>query len=162
MTWSKYGTEFNDECANADLSDAAYRTHREAIDWIYLVERFDCRVPKQRMRRIATTPEWELAVKELLEKNFWREEDETYYVMHHRDVIRQSLMSQQQKRYRDRSAQIRRRNRQAGKDPDVSGGVSADVSADPAATQSDSQTDRQTALEQGEVATWPPVAEIKP
>ncbi len=38
MTWAKFGTEFPDECAHQGMSDAAYRTHSEALIYLHRVE----------------------------------------------------------------------------------------------------------------------------
>lgn len=56
MTWSKYGLEFWDDCANANLSDAAARTHAEAISWVYRMEDTQLRVQKNMIRRFAGAP----------------------------------------------------------------------------------------------------------
>lgn len=148
MTWCKLGAEFDDECAAAGLSDAAYRTHVEAIGFLYRVERYDCRIPKHLIRRFAGSTAYDIAIKELVKIGYWREEDEAYFVMHHRDVVRQSLVAQQAKRSRDRTAQAKKRARQSQKD------VSADVSA-----ATDRQTDKQPATEQGGV-DWPEAKQV--
>jgi hypothetical protein len=38
VTWVKLGDEFFDDCADAGLSDAAVRTHAEAIGFLYRLE----------------------------------------------------------------------------------------------------------------------------
>ena len=53
MTWQKLGTEFPDDCAEANLSDAAFRTHVEAIGYLYGQENFECTVKKSTVRRWA-------------------------------------------------------------------------------------------------------------
>src|SRR5918998_2982553 len=74
MTWCKFGTEFFDDLANAGLSDAAVRTHAEAISWIYRVEQTDLRIPKHLVRRFAGSEAWEVAVKDLVAAEFWRDD----------------------------------------------------------------------------------------
>jgi hypothetical protein len=136
MTWAKYGAEFRDDCANAELSDTAVRTHAEAIGWIYRIERTDLRIPKHLMRRFAGSPQWEVAVRDLVAAGFWQDRGDAYVVRHHGDVIRASIAAQRRKRERDKRAQSAWRKRNT--DPDVSGDVSADVIGD-----ADSQTDSQ-------------------
>ncbi len=143
MTWAKYGSEYSDEIANAGLSDAAYRTHTEAIGWLYRIEDLKLRIPKHLLRRFAGSDDYETAVKELAEVAFWRDRGDTWEIVHHADVIRQSIQAQRQKRDRDKRAQQARRNRVAAgpEPPAASGGVSADVSAG-VMGDTDSQTDR--------------------
>lgn len=71
VTWSKYGAEFWDDCANAGLSDAAARTHAEAISWIYRVEQAELTIAKHLVRRFAGSPVWESAVAELVSVGYW-------------------------------------------------------------------------------------------
>jgi hypothetical protein len=65
MTWAKYGSEYSDEIANAGLTDAAYRTHTEAIGWLYRIEDLKLRIPKHLLRRFAGSADYDTAVKEL-------------------------------------------------------------------------------------------------
>jgi hypothetical protein len=139
MTWPKFGTEFPDDCAEADLSDAAYRTHAEAIIYLYGQENFALTVKKSTMRRWAGSKHAEQAAAELVAKGFWRDGAAQWTVVHHANVIRQSLAAQQLKRERDKKAQEKFRNKASD--------ISADVSADQAATQTDRQTDRQPKAE---------------
>ena len=138
MTWAKFGTEFDDEVAHAGLSDAAYRTHSEAIKYLYGIESADLRIPKHQVRRIAGSPDYETGVKELVGAGFWRETADAYVVVHHAAVIRESLQAQRAQRARNRQAQRAFRQRHPAPDqaPEISAYVSADVSADP-----DRQTD---------------------
>jgi hypothetical protein len=73
MTWQKKGTEFGDDCAEAGLSDAAYRTHDEAIGYIYGQENFALTVKKSTMRRWSGSDRAEQAATELVAKGFWKE-----------------------------------------------------------------------------------------
>ena len=131
MTYQKIGQEFWDECAHAGLSDAAVRTHAEALGWLYRVESKDLRVPKHLLHRFAGSTEWETAVKDLVAAGFWRDHGDNWVVVHHATVYRGSLGAQRKKRERDRRAQAAHRKRQSG----------ADVSAYPV-----SQSDRSTQL----------------
>lgn len=142
MTWRKTGTEFDDECANVGLSDAAYRTHLEGIGFVYKIENVECRFAKTALRRFATSEHTSEAIRELLDHGFWGEHANHYEIRHHADVIRDSLAAQQNKRDRDRKAQQNRRAKQDkdSAERDVSGDVSADTR----------QTDRQTDKHLGE------------
>ncbi|HEY1319560.1 MAG TPA: hypothetical protein VGF32_04905 [Streptosporangiaceae bacterium] len=120
MTWTKTGSEFSDECAAAAISDSAYRTHHEAIGWLYQIEDTTLRIRKGLIRRFAGSDLWESAAKELADAGFWRDHGDAWEILHHADVIRQSIAAQQQKRDRDKRAQRghRRRARDNPEDPD--------------------------------------------
>lgn len=145
MTWRKTGVEFDDQCADVELSDAAYRTHMEAIGYLFKTESDSGRITNGAMRRFATSPDATAATKELCDVGFWKNHGNHFEVIHHADVILESLEAQHAKRDRDRAAKQRQRAKQSGApkdgaEPDVSG----DVSADPR------QTDRQTSKHLGD------------
>lgn len=144
MTWTKLGDEFSDECAAHELSDSAFRTHVEAIGWIYRVEQMDLRIPKHLVRRFAGSAHFEEAIDFLVSIGWWKRLVAHYEIVHHREVIRSSITMQQKKRERDRKAQQRRRSGDVTDDvtTDVSDGVSADV-GDGVSGYADSQTDKQ-------------------
>lgn len=147
MTWAKYGAEFWDDCANAELSDAAARTHAEAIGWVSRIERTDLHIPKHLMRRFAGSPQWDVGVHDLVAAGFWQDSGDAYVVVHHADVIRASIAAQRRKRERDKRSQHQWRKRNT--DPDVSGDVSA---------YADSQTDSQEEkVTNDETKGWPEV-----
>lgn len=150
MTWTKTGDEFADDCANVDLSDAAYRTHHEAISWLYRVERIDCRVPTRLVPRFAGSPHVDLAIQELINVGWWRINQQDYEIVHHAEVIRGSIVAQQKKHERDRKSQAAARARSRPS-------VSADVIADP-----DRQTDKQPAVTAGpQTNGWPETMEAR-
>jgi hypothetical protein len=144
MTWAKYGTEFSDECAEAGLSDAAYRTHAEAIEWLYRVEQPTLRIPKGIARRFAGSPHYERAITELVAAGFWEDCGDCWTVVHHSGVIRESLRQQHLTRARNRRAQRAWRDRQAAQDgqPESHRSVSAYVIGN-----ADRQTDKQAPKE---------------
>jgi hypothetical protein len=111
MAMADYGTEFSGECEAAGLSDAAYRTHREAIDWLYRAEQPSCRVPKAVVRRLPGGNR-RRAVVELLAAAFWKEHEECFEVIHHAEVIRDCLPRQLHAREQARLRQRARRARQ--------------------------------------------------
>lgn len=128
MTWTKTGVEFPAQCADAGLSDAAYRTHHEMITALYTLDRADAtdlQIAKRQLRRYVECADAETAIKDLVAAEFWRDDGEHWVLVHHADVVRASLIAQQLKRRRDRDAQRTWRD----KEKPVSADVSADVSA---------------------------------
>lgn len=160
MTWTKLGDEFSDECANTGLPDSAYRTHVEAIAWLYRVERMDLQIPKRLLPRFVGSEEWAAAVDTLVAIDYWKDRGTAYEVVHHADVIRSSIVAQQSKRSRDKkaSAAFRRRSGGPTEQDNVSADTSDDVSAD-----ADRQTDIQAALKPSHLQAgdnWPTPAPI--
>jgi hypothetical protein len=146
MCWSKFGTEYSDELADAAMSDAAFRTHTEALMFLYRIESRDLRIKKHVIRRFAGSGEWQAAVRELVAKRFWREDRGDYVIEHHAVVYRGSVGAQRAKRSRDREAQKahRAREKAAKQAAKAARNVSADVSTDASAYVGATQTDRQT------------------
>lgn len=140
MTWQKLGQEFWDECAEADLSNGAVRTHAEAIGWLYRVDSRDLKIPRHLVRRFAGSETWESDVKELLGAGFWREDftGNAFVVKHHAEVVRQSIAAQLHHRKTERD---RQREKRAKKGADVGPDVGANTDANVGATQSVRQTD---------------------
>lgn len=93
--WIELGTEFWDDCAHADLSDAATRTHAEAIGWLYRVESSDHVLKRSMLQRFAGTRDPIAAMAELVAAGFWRCTESGWVLAHHGDVVRQSLAAQQ-------------------------------------------------------------------
>lgn len=151
MTWQKLGQEFWDECAEADLSNGAVRTHAEAIGWLYRVESWDLHIPRHLVRRFAGSDTWEVDVKELVSVGFWLQGDGFYVVKHHAPVIRQSIAAQVHKRKTERD---RQRAKRAKKAPDVGGDVGTNTDTHVGATQSVSQTDAVKGSESKRFACW--------
>lgn len=90
MTWSKLSDDYSDDCWR--LSDAAFRLHTEAIIWSNR-KLLDCRIPKDDLPRFAKRPE---VVPELLDAEWWDEDDDCYILRHHaryqrlaKDVLKQ-------------------------------------------------------------------------
>lgn len=154
MTWAKYGVEFFDQAAELGLSDAAVRTHAEAIAYVYRLDRenvADLSIGRHLLHRFAGSLDAETAAVELVDAGLWRETPTGWTIEHHGDVIRQSLSAQRAKRERDRRAQHNQRNKpdqdsDADPDADVSTDPSADVSADSGAYVAATQTDIQASL----------------
>jgi len=142
MTWTKLGTEFSDQCADAGLSDVAYRTHVETLQHIYSVDRTDVAdltILKGQVRRVATSDQYEQAVKELVAAEFWADRGDCWEIVHHAAVVRASLIAQRKLRERNAKAQQAWRGRHK---PEPTADVSDDVSAY-VSDGADRQTDKQ-------------------
>jgi coenzyme F420-reducing hydrogenase alpha subunit len=151
VTWTKTGSEFPDDAYNVELTDAAYRTHHEAITYLFKLERSDCYVRTDEVRRFAGSPHADMAVTELVNLGWWRVKGQGYEVLHHADVIRGGIVAQVNKRSRNKRNQQAWRQRQAGADE------SADVSA-----YADRQTDKQASTPEPEATGWPHTMEPTP
>jgi hypothetical protein len=134
MTWVKLGDEFIDQCANADLADAAFRTHVEAIGWLYRNEDTSCRVRQAIVLRFAGSLDWKSGIDGLVAAGFWKDYGDGWEIVHHADVIRQSIAAQRIKREQDRDRQRQRRARATAAARSAPG-----VTRDVAATQTDRQ-----------------------
>jgi len=84
MTWTKIGDEFND--AAAELSDAAVRTHLDALLWSAR-RLLDLVVPKADLRRFAFSPSVDITapdacpvVHELIAAGWWEDRHDAWYV----------------------------------------------------------------------------------
>lgn len=107
MTWTKLGDEFPADAR--DLSDAAFRTHVEALCWSNS-RRLDLLIPKREVRRFTETTDPDTAVEELVATGWWQDcADAGWYVgcrfaewQLERSVIehRNKLHADRQRRYR--------------------------------------------------------------
>jgi hypothetical protein len=77
VTWTKLGDEFAGETAR--LSDAAFRTHVEALIWSNH-RLLDLMIPQRDVRRLAETLDMDEAVKELIESGWWEERGDAYWI----------------------------------------------------------------------------------
>jgi hypothetical protein len=114
MTWSKFSDRFSAECQAAGLSDAAFRLHVEAIQWLYHAEQADLLVPKSVVRRFPDDPHrnQHRVTRRLVAAGFWKDYGDCWLIVHQAEVIRESLRALEAKRRRDRLAQAARRLRQ--------------------------------------------------
>lgn len=71
MTWTKLGDEFAD--AAWGLTDAAYRTHTEALQWSNRLG-LDLVIPKRHLRRFAFSDAAEAAAAELCAGGWWKDD----------------------------------------------------------------------------------------
>jgi hypothetical protein len=77
MTWTKLGDEFSD--AAAPLSDAAFRTHVEALCWSNR-RLLDLTIPKASLKRFAETDHPNAAAKELVEAGWWEDHGDGWWI----------------------------------------------------------------------------------
>lgn len=142
MTWTKFGAEFRDECAEAELSDAAFRTHVEAIMYLYGIEAMDMQIQRRLVRKWAGSDHYQAAIDELVRLRFWVAEGSGWKVIHHEDVFRQSLAAQQKKRTTEKERQRNKRAVSSDTNTGTNVGTNTDTNVGP--TQSVRQTDRQS------------------
>jgi len=112
MTWAKLSDTYGDECST--LSDAAFRTHTEAIVWTMRREAggyFDAR----EVKRFGESPHVDMAVAELVACGWWSIEGQGYRVNHHME--HQPEPEIVQKRRADAAERQRRKRYKAAKLP---------------------------------------------
>jgi hypothetical protein len=130
MTWAKYGVEFFDQCADAGLVADATLTHAEAIAWLYRCDRADVTdvsIPEKAIRKFANSEDPASAIADLVRVGFWAQAEGGYLLVHHAEVVSQSLMSQRIKRDVNRRSQ---RKARAAQNVKPGAGVSTDGDAD--------------------------------
>jgi hypothetical protein len=111
MTWTKLGDEFPDDAA--DLSDAAFRTHVEALAWSNR-RLLDLLVPKRDLRRFAFSDSADLVVPELIKAGWWEEHGEYWWIGCRYPQWQQDRAQVQDKRDRDAERQRRKRKHDRG------------------------------------------------
>lgn len=77
MTWTKLGEEFGD--AARKLSDAAFRTHVEALMWSNR-RLLDLVIDPDDIRRFAETKRPEEAIAELVDAGWWRDHGDGWFI----------------------------------------------------------------------------------
>jgi hypothetical protein len=77
MTWTKLGEEFPDEARG--LTDAAFRTHVEALCWSNR-RGLDLRIPRRDLRRFAETDDPDTAVKVLIDCGWWKDDGDAWLI----------------------------------------------------------------------------------
>lgn len=114
--WLKLSDDYHDQCA--DLSDAAYRTHTEALGWVMRRETGGY-ITDRDIRRFGESECAQMAVKELIRLGFWKSVDDGYQILHHMEhQIEPEVI---QKRRENTAQRVKRhRRKQAG----VEGGKS--------------------------------------
>lgn len=77
MTWTKLGEEWPD--AARELSDAAFRTHVEALCWSNR-RGLDLTIPKRDLKRFAETDDPDTAVKNLVTASWWQDCGDSWFI----------------------------------------------------------------------------------
>jgi hypothetical protein len=111
MSWTKLSDDFGDHCAG--LSDAAFRTHVEALVWTMRRETGGY-INARDVRRFGESVHVDMAVTELVNCGWWSIENDGYRVNHHMehqpepDVIaaRRHLAAERQRRKRRKAAGV--------------------------------------------------------
>jgi len=80
MTWTKLSDDFGDQCAS--LSDAAFRTHVEALIWTMRRETGGY-LSTRDVTRLAESLHSDMAAAELVQAGYWSIENDGYRVVHH-------------------------------------------------------------------------------
>ncbi|MFT3862052.1 hypothetical protein [Micropruina sp.] len=142
MTWTKFGAEFRDECAELGLTDAEFRTHVEAIMYLYGIENMDMIIQCRLVRKWAGSDNYADAVRGLVEKGLWKPAGPDWKIVHHEDVFRQSLGYQLRERERAKDSMAKKRAAAEARRPAQD--VTQDVTRNELRTQSVSQSYRQS------------------
>ena len=92
MTWTKLSDDFSDDCWK--LSDAAFRLHVEALNWT-MRKLTGGLLAKDEMRLWPKHPE---AAAELVDRGYWRDEDDSFVIVHHMGYQREpeKVLAQQE------------------------------------------------------------------
>lgn len=77
MTWTKLGEEWPD--AARELTDAAFRTHVEALCWSNR-RGHDLTIPKRDLKRFAETDDPDTAVKNLVAAGWWQDCGDAWFI----------------------------------------------------------------------------------
>jgi hypothetical protein len=114
--WTKLGDDFPDDAAREELSDAAVRTHVEALCWSNRLLR-DGRIPKRELHRFAFSEAASDAVAELVAAGWWAD-DGTAWLLLHDQTEQPEASVVLARREAGKRRQRAWRQRQRGQDPD--------------------------------------------
>jgi hypothetical protein len=107
VTWTKLSDDFSDECHT--LSDAAFRTHVEALIWTMRRETAGY-ITAHDVRRFAESPHAQMAVDELVACGWWAIEGQGYRIVHHMEHQPEpDLIARRREQTADRQRKFRRR-----------------------------------------------------
>lgn len=179
MTWPKYGTEFWPQLRHAGFSDAAARTHAEAIAYLYEAVQLPdgdllpedvvplLSFPMHLTRVFCGSRDYEDGVAECLSREAWAQEGDRFRLVHHAEVVAESLISQRKKKASNAKAQRVARSKRRSAAARVIDDAVDDPGDDAIDTgeQAGKQTDSREVQEATVVPlprasgeTWPPVA----
>lgn len=112
---TRLGPNFSYDAAIAGLSDAAFRTHVEALQWSN--ERLlDLVLPKHHLRRFAETDDLDAAAAELVAVGWWDDRGDAWYLAYGGAEQSRDRARAEGRRAQNAEAQRRRRRRMAGVD----------------------------------------------
>lgn len=74
MVWLKLSDDFTDRLARTGVSDAAFRTHIEALSWTMRYESGGA-IDEIDIKRFADSEQAPAAIQELVDKDIWRKEE---------------------------------------------------------------------------------------
>lgn len=117
MTWTKIAENFPEDCARAQLSDAAVRTHLEGLVWAMRREN-DGRLLRRDLARLADTSDPTAAAAELVAAGFWAQLPDGWQIEHQMEHQPESEVIAAR---RDLNAERQRKHRRKGvglTDPD--------------------------------------------
>ena len=112
MTWLKLSDDYGDDLARFNLSDAAFRTHTEALGWVMRRENGGC-LTERDVLRFAETEFPSVAVQELCDLGLWEKTPDGYMVRHHMEHQPEPAVLAA-RRVADATRQQRLRNKRAG------------------------------------------------
>lgn len=110
ILWTKLDTGFPEDMMRAGVSSDAFRTHVEAIAWAYRNDGILV-IPARLLPRIAGADEPEDAAAELCDLGLWERTPAGLLIVHHADVIRESVDAQEARRKGSRERQQAHRER---------------------------------------------------
>lgn len=116
MTWTKISEDFPEDCARVGLSDAAVRTHLEALVWAMRREN-DGRLLTRDLSRLADTSDPTAAADELVAVGFWTQLPDGWQIEHQMEHQPESEVIAA-KRAANAERQRRLRRKAAGLEPD--------------------------------------------
>jgi hypothetical protein len=112
MVWTKLNDGYPEDCAGANLSDAAFRTHTEGLCWT-MRRLSEGHITKRDLARFAETGDPDAAVDELVMAGWWvlHPDGDGWMIIHDMAVQRskaqvlqdQAANAERQRRYRDKS-----------------------------------------------------------
>lgn len=155
--WSKIGDEFVDDAA--DLSDAAIRTHIEALAWSNR-RLLDLVIPKRDLRRFAFSAHADGAVIELIAAGWWDDLDDCWY-LRYRAEWQQSREQVEARREANLRAQWHRRGRHDRCLPDMCSALSADDNARDTGDDNDADPGRDGSVS-GQALNEQPPTNVEP
>lgn len=85
MTWLKLDDEFDDDCANADLSESACWTHVQGLLYV-MRHNTGGRITDKQFKRFAHTDDRHAAARELVDAGFWARTETGFVVVHQMDL----------------------------------------------------------------------------